>query len=408
MTDLASCREQFPSLNRTHQGFPLAYLDGPAGSQVPESVIEAISAYYRTSNANTHGYFPGSLETQALLDRARSKVASFLGATDGATISFGASMTTLTFSLSRALMRQFKAGDEIVITALDHEGNRGPWTRLQDHGIVIREVDLLPDGRLDYEDFARKVNERTVLVAVGMASNAIGTLNDMATARRLASEVGAYLVLDAVHYAPHLSIDVAAIDPDFLLCSAYKFYGPHVGILYSRPGLLDTLDTDRLSTAGQKAPERIETGTPNHAAIAGVEAAVDYIASWGEGDYLRDRLVSAMERIGRHEKAVASHYAERVSQIEGVKVWGPGFASGDQAPTVSITVEGWRPEVLAEKLGAEGLQVWDGHFYAVRAVESLGLAEAGGVLRTGILMYNTIEEVDRLAAAIERIISRRP
>jgi cysteine desulfurase family protein (TIGR01976 family) len=399
--DLTSCRREFPSLARVHAGRPIAFLDGPAGSQMPLPVIEAISDYYRTSNANTHGFFPTSRDTDTLMKRARKTVATFLGSSDGETISFGASMTTLTFSLSRALARGWQSGDEVVITALDHEANRGPWLRLEEQGIVVREVALQPDGRLKAEDFERLITERTRLVAMGLASNALGTVNDVTLARRLTSEVGALLVLDAVHYAPHFALDVEALDVDFLLCSAYKFYGPHVGILYSRPGLLDTVDTDRLRTQDQRAPYRIETGTPNHAAIAGVAAAVDYIAVSGEGDDLRSRLLDAFTAIGIHERAVAGHFHSRLLEIPRVSVWGPDFSDrGERAPTVAITIDRMRPADAAARLGDQGLQVWDGDFYAVRAIESLGLAEAGGVLRAGVLMYNTVAEVDRLADAI--------
>src|ERR1700712_5581873 len=245
--DNTRCRRDFPSLSRSVQGVPLAFLDGPAGTQVPEPVIAAMADYYRTSNANSHGEFPTSRETDRLLEATRETVAAFLGAPGGREISFGQNMTTLNFSLSHALAREMAAGDEIVITQLDHEANRGPWLHLRERGGVIKEVALRPDGRLDAENSARQVTPRTRLVAVGLASNALGTVNDAALARRLSKEVGALLLLDAVHYAAHLPVDVVALDTDFLLCSAYKFYGPHVGILYARPGLLDRLQTDRLS-----------------------------------------------------------------------------------------------------------------------------------------------------------------
>ena len=399
---LADCRHDFLSLSRQLDGQPLAYLDGPAGSQIPSPVIDAMSDYFLTSNANTGGYFPTSVESEKLLARAREVVASFLGARGGDTISFGASMTTLTFSLSRALARGWKSGDEVVITALDHEGNRGPWLRLEEQGIVIKEVALKADGRLDEEDFERQVGERTRVVAVGAASNALGTVNDLALARRLSADVGALLVVDAVHFAPHFLVDVQAIDCDFLLCSAYKFYGPHVGILYSRPGLLDSVETDRLCTQSQDAPDRIETGTPNFAGIVGAAAAVDYIASFGDGGSLRAQLANAMDLIGEHERDVGQYCYDQMQQLDGVTVWGPDF-SGQRAPTISITVDGRRAEEVAAILGGLGIQVWDGHFYAVRAIESLGLAERGGVLRSGILMYNTVEEIERLLDAVSQI-----
>ena len=403
MRPLSDCRADFPSLSRTVDDRPLAFLDGPAGSQVPQAVIDAVSGYYLRSNANSGGHFPTSRETDEVLARGRDTVAELLGAESGRTISFGASMTTLTFSLAHAVGRSWRPGDEVVITALDHEGNRGPWLRLEERGIVVREAALLADGRVDYDSLERAIGERTRLVAIGAASNLLGTVNDIARARELSAAAGALLAVDAVHYAPHFSIDVQALDVDFLACSAYKFYGPHVGLLYSRPGLLDELDPDRLRTQDQRAPDRIETGTLNHAAIAGVTAAIAYIASWGEGAGLRERLVSALEEIGRHERGVAGRLYERFDQIPGVTIWGPDFSDHERAPTVSATIDGWRPEEAAARLGDSGLQVWDGHFYAIRAVESLGLAEAGGLLRTGILMYNTIDEVERLAEGVEAL-----
>ncbi|HEY4597494.1 MAG TPA: cysteine desulfurase-like protein [Thermoanaerobaculia bacterium] len=397
--DCARCRRDFPSLVRTVDGVPLAFLDGPAGTQVPEPVIAAMSAYYRTSNANTHGEFPTSRETDRLLQETRETVAAFLGAPSGREISFGQNMTTLTYSLSYALARQMAPGDEIVITQLDHEANRGPWLNLQEKGIVIREAVLRRDGRLDPEDLARQVTARTRLVALGIASNALGTVTDATLARRLSREVGAWLLLDAVHYAAHLPLDVIALDADFLVCSAYKFYGPHVGILYTRPGLLDRLPTDRLRVQDAEGPARVEMGTLNHAALIGVKAAVEYIASWGEGGSLRERIVSAMNGIAGWEHAVGAYYYDRVREIPGVTVWGPDF-SGPRAPTISITIDGVPASEAARALGRRGIQVWDGHFFAVRPVEALELLEQGGLLRTGIVMYNTREEVDRLLEGI--------
>ncbi|HJX27887.1 MAG TPA: aminotransferase class V-fold PLP-dependent enzyme, partial [Thermoanaerobaculia bacterium] len=236
-------RRDFASLARVVNGRPLAFLDGPAGTQVPEPVIAAMTGYYRTSNANTHGEFVTSRETDHLLDATREAVGAFLGAPSWREVSFGQNMTTLNFLLSQALVRVMKPGDEIVITQLDHEANRGPWLELRERGVTVREVALRPDGTLDPEDFARQVTGRTRLIAVGAASNALGTVNDLALARRLADDAGAWLLLDAVHYAAHFPVDVQALGCDFLLCSAYKFYGPHVGILYARPGLLDELPT---------------------------------------------------------------------------------------------------------------------------------------------------------------------
>jgi cysteine desulfurase family protein (TIGR01976 family) len=325
------------------------------------------------------------------------------------TISFGWSSTTLAFSLARAFRRLWGPGDEVVITALEHETNRAPWQTLEEAGVTVREVAVRPGATLDPDDLARKITERTRLVAVGAASNAFGTVNDLETVRRLSREAGARMLVDAVHSAPHFPQDVAALDTDFLLCSVYKFYGPHVGVLYNRPGLLDELPVDRLRTAAQTAPGRIETGTPNHAALAGVTAAVEYLAGWGEGDDLRSRVVSAMEGISAHERSVARRYFERVREVPGVTVWGPGFPSdpagstGLRAPTVSITIDGMTAAEAARALGERGICVWDGHFYAARPVEVLGLADRGGVLRAGFVMYNTAEEADRLADAVTEL-----
>ncbi len=398
--DCERCRSDFPALQRPAGDQLWAWLDGPAGTQVPECVIEAVSECYRRYNVNTHGHFQASRDVDAAIQRARQAMAHFLGAAEPGQISFGANMTSLVIVLSLALARKMQAGDEILITQLDHEANRGPWLKLQERGMSVREVIMQANGHLDYTDFESKISEKPKLVAVGLASNALGTVNDVARIQKLCRDSGAWLVVDAVHYAPHFPIDASALDPDFLFCSAYKFYGPHVGILYSRAGLLDQLNTDALSCQDSGS---IETGTLNHAALAGVTAAVSYISSWGAGDSPRDQFVSAMNAIGEYEHELASYYFKNVSTIPGVTVWGPDFSSGDRAPTVSITKEGIDPAEAARKLGDAGLQVWDGHFYAPRPVEVLGLADKGGLIRTGISMYNTHAEIDRLLNAIAKL-----
>ena len=403
----ARCREDFPALGRTLDGRPLAYLDGPAGTQVPRPVIDAIAAYYGTCNANTHGQFVTANESDAMLLAARETVAALLGAPSWRCISFGANMTTLTFALARAFGRRLGPGDEVVITELDHEANRGPWLTLQARGVTVRQVALRADGTLDPDDMARAVTAKTRLMAIGYASNALGTVNDLALARRLTREVGAFLVVDAVHAAPHFSLDVAALDCDVLLCSAYKFYGPHVGVLYARPGLLDELSTERLSTQDEEAPYRIETGTLNHAAVAGVKAAIEYLASWGDGGTLRERLVDAMTGLEARERALAGRYFDEVRQVPGVTVWGPDFAARRRAPTVSITIAGVHPTEAARRLGERGVCVWDGHFYAARAIEVLGLADAGGVIRAGMAMYVTHDDVDRLLDGVRALALAR-
>jgi cysteine desulfurase family protein (TIGR01976 family) len=397
------CRQDFPALQGSREGHGLVFLDGPGGSQVPSAVIRAMADFYRECNVNTHGNFPPSREVDRRMHSARETLAAFLGADGPECISFGQNMTTLNYALSAAIGRTLTAGDEIVITQLDHEANRGPWLRLQEHGAIIREVKLAESGRLDAADMAAKITARTKVFAIGASSNALGTVNDIALARRLTSAVGAWLVVDAVHYAPHFPVDVRAMGADFLLCSGYKFYGPHVGVLYSKPGALDRLPTDRLSVQDSAAPYRIETGTLNHAAIDGMRAAVDYLASWGTGATLRERVVDAMHGIAAYEHELAKLYHDAVRSLPGVRVWGPDFAIGARAPTVSITLESHTAADAASALGAQGICVWDGHFYAARAVELLGLADRGGLLRTGISIYNTELDVRRLLTGIERL-----
>ncbi len=394
MLDLTSIRDQFPSLQRKPNRFPMIFLDGPGGTQVPDRVIDAISHYYKTSNANSHGEFITTHETDEVISNMRTAMAALLHAENSSCISIGQNMTTLNFSLARGIARMLKPGDEVLITQLDHEGNRGPWLMLREFGIKVKEVKLRPSGVLDYDDFEAKINENTRVVAVGMAANSIGTVNDIKKARELAYKHNAWLVLDAVHYAPHFSIDVQKLGCDFLLCSAYKFYGPHVGILYSRPGLLDRIPTDRLRTAGQAAPDSIETGTLNHAAIAGVTAAVDFLASLGSGTTLRDRLVSAYKNIGEHERTLAIQLYEGLKKISGIKVIGQDFSAAHRAPTVSFTFEGKTPQQVCAHLATKNICAWDGNFYAIRAIEILGLMERGGVTRLGISVYNRSEDIE--------------
>jgi cysteine desulfurase family protein (TIGR01976 family) len=396
----ASIRKQFPSLQRKHNNLPMVFLDGPAGTQVPQSVIEAISHYYSTSNANTHGAFITTRETDDVIQHLRQSMAALLGAENEDTISIGQNMTSLNFALARAMSRILQPGDEVLITQLDHEANRGPWLTLTHFGINVKEVILKSDGLLDYDDFASKINAKTKLVCMGMSSNCIGTVNNFKLVRKLTNQYNAWLLLDAVHYAPHFSIDVQSLGCDFLLCSAYKFYGPHVGILYSRPGLLDQLPTDRLRTAGQKAPYSIETGTLNHAAIAGVGAAVGFLASLGSGGSLREKLISAYQSISEHEYRLAGKLYQGLKQIPGVTMIGQDFSAPSRTPTVSFTMKGKTPWQICEHLAKKNICAWDGHFYAIRAIEVLGLLEQGGVTRLGISLYNTEEEVNLTVASV--------
>ena len=398
--DLYECRQDFPAISRTDQGIQLAYFDGPGGTQVPNQVIEAIVDYYSRCNANTHGQFVTSRESDHCILEARKAVATFLDAGSDREISFGANMTTLNILLSRAIGRGLVRDDEVLITQLDHEANRGPWLRLREMGAKVKEVSLRDDGTLDYEDLTAKISSRTRVVAIGWASNAIGTVNDLARVREITSRVGAWLVVDAVHYAPHFPISVTSTGVDFLLCSAYKIYGPHVGILYSREGLLGELETDRLNTQDPSPPYRIETGTLNHAALVGVRAAIEYIAALGSGGTQRECIDSAMQRIAGHEHDLASHLHTGLQQISGVRVYGPCFDSERRAPTISFVISGRSPEEIARRLGEKGILVWDGDFYAARPAEILGVADTGGWVRVGMSLYNTRQEVERLLEAV--------
>lgn len=395
-------REDFPSLRRTWNGKSLKYFDGPGGSQVPEPVITAVSDYYGTCNSNVHGLFATSRETDETLEQARLAMTDFLGAQGPETISLGANMTTLNYSLSHALVRDFRPGDEILITALDHEANRGPWLGLRERGIIVKEVPVTAEGELDYSAMEEMISSDTRLVAVGWASNALGTVNDIQFIRKVSRQAGALLLVDAVHYAPHFPIDVQEADIDFLLCSAYKFYGPHAGILYSRPGLLEQLEPDRLKTQDQAAPYRIETGTLNHAAIAGVTAAVNYLSGFGRGESRRAKLVDGLSRISRYEFSLGLSFYQGLAENQRVKLYGPRMPAepGGRTPTIAFRIEGVTPAEACEEMGKEGFLLWDGDFYAARVIELLGLADRGGVIRAGISLYTKKEEVDSLLFAI--------
>jgi cysteine desulfurase family protein (TIGR01976 family) len=400
------CRGDYPSLSRTVRGHPVAFLDGPGGTQVPQPVIDAIVDCYRHRNVNTHGNFRPSAELDGRLLEARCAVADLLGARGHEQISIGQNMTSLAFSLSRAIGRTIRPGDEILITQLDHEANRGPWQALKERGAVVREVPLLPTGELDYAQMRNLINEKTRLLALGCSSNAIGTVNDLALARELTRQVGAWLILDAVHYAPHFPVDVQQLDPDFLLCSAYKFYGPHIGILYSRPGALDTLPTDKLTVQDDAAPYRIETGTLNHPAIEGVGAAVDYLAQFGRGATRMHKVHDAIAAISLYEHKLGEYLWSALEELRGVRLWGVRFSNRLRAPTVSFTVDDVDPGFIAQSLDEVGICVWDGNFYAPRPVEILNIP-GRALLRVGISMYNTKEEIERLVECVAALARRK-
>ncbi|MCY0898297.1 MAG: cysteine desulfurase-like protein [Firmicutes bacterium] len=407
MKDLSFCRSQFPSLSRQGpSGEPLVYLDGPGGSQVPASVIAAIAEYYMQHNSNTHGTFITSQETDQVIHRARHHMAALLGSTDPATISFGPNMTTLNFLLSQAIARTIVPGDEIVVTDLDHDANIAPWLRLEEQGAVIRRVPLLATERLDLEAFKAAINEKTRLVAVGWASNAVGTVNPVMMLREWTREVQAWLVVDAVHWAPHGVIDVEKLKPDFLLCSTYKFFGPHMGVLYSRPGLLESLPTLRVRPQRPHAPERIETGTLNHAALSGVVAAVEFIASLADNpqDDLRSRLRQAMTNIYHYEHELAAKLYRGLLNFPDIKIYGPPVGAEDRAPTISFTVKHRPAPEVARELGQRSILAWDGDFYAMTLIEKLGLASQGGLVRLGLAPYNTMADIDRTLQAVEDIV----
>ena len=397
-------RLEFPSLlTLDEKENQVVYLDGPGGTQVPTCVIESISDYYKECNANTHGVFRSSKKTDEIMDSMREKVSVFLGAESKDCISIGQNMTTLSYSLARAFSKIFKQGDEVIITELDHEANRGPWKTLENIGVKLIEVKLLNDGTLDYNDFKNKINDKTVLVAMGMSSNAIGTLNDFMQIKDYLKNYNSLFLLDAVHYAPHFSIDVNDLECDFLLCSAYKFYGPHIGLLYSKPGLLEKIQPERLVVQDQFAPFIIETGTLNHAACNGVAAAIDFIASLGEGKTYKEKLTDAYKNLGKHEFRLASYLYSELNKMDNITVIGTDFTSLKRTPTVSFVHKELTANKICQKLAQENICAWDGHFYALKAIQSLGLEERGGVTRLGISAYNSLDEINRTVETISKI-----
>jgi len=400
VTSTAELRQHFPALTRVHNGYPVAYFDGPGGTQVPRMVVEAMNDYLFHHNANTHWAYPTSEETDAIIDSARSVLADFLNATP-AEIVFGANMTTLTFHLARALAREFAGGDEIVITELDHHANVAPWRRLEKEcGVTVRVAKMIAEtGELDWEDFSRQITRRTKLVAIGAASNALGTINDVQRAREMAHAVGAKIFVDAVHYAPHGLIDVREWNCDFLACSAYKFYGPHVGILYGRRQLLESLDFPKLIPAPDSAPERAETGTQNHEGIAGAAAAVNFLASLANAPTRRERLELAFPQLHERGKALIEQLWIGLQEMNLVHVYGPP-PDRMRTPTIAFTINDMSSTQVAKRLAERGLFLSDGDFYAMTVIERLGQT---GVVRAGCACYTTEEEVERLLAAVREL-----
>ena len=389
-------RSHFPALERIHNGFPVAYFDGPGGTQVPHEVGNAMLDYLYHHNANTEWAYPTSNETDEMLADARGAVADFLNASPHE-IAFGANMTTLTLHLSRALGRQFSKGDEIVVTELDHHANVDPWIQVaRDRDLKIRTVPMIPEtGQLDWDAFRNLIGEKTKLVAVGGASNALGTVNDICEATRIARAAGALIFIDAVHYAPHALPDVKQIGCDFLACSAYKFNGPHVGVLYGKRDLLQSIDFPRLQPAHHDAPERAETGTLNHEGIVGSGAAVDFFASLaGGGSSRREKLELFFDELHVRSRELVRALWNGLSQIDGVTVYGPG-PELQRTPTVGFTVQGRKSRDIATMLAERGVFVSHGDFYAMTVLKRLGLADQG-LVRAGCGIYTTAEEVNRL------------
>ncbi|MEI7770290.1 MAG: cysteine desulfurase-like protein [Chloroflexales bacterium] len=404
--DPHAVRPLFPALAEQVDGLPAVFFDAPGGTQVPQTVIDAIGAYLAHSNANTHGAFLTSQRTDLTMAAAHRAMADMLGCDPQETV-FGANMTTLTFALSRAIGRELVPGDEIVVTRLDHDANVAPWRALAERGVVIREADVdVEDCTLDMADMAAKINERTKLVAVGYASNAVGTINDVRRAVELAHSVGALAFVDAVHYAPHGLIDVRALDCDFLACSVYKFFGPHIGCLYGKAEHLERLQPYKVRPASNQSPDRWMTGTQNHECLAGVTAAVDYIAALGgQAASRRAAIGAAMTMIAAYERTLSERLISGLLAIPGLTFYGIRAADrfGQRTPTVSFCIEGHTPRAIAEALAARGIFAWDGNYYALSLSERLGVEDHGGMVRIGLAHYNTAEEVDYLLEVLRAL-----
>jgi len=417
--DLAALRSHFSALRLTDPaGRPYVFFDGPGGTQVTDTVIAAMADYLTDANANRHGDFITSRRTEETIAHARQAAADLLNAPSPNEIVFGPNMTSLTFHLSQTIARELQPGDEVVVTHLDHDANIAPWMRLQERGVVVRWADFRPaDCTLDLEGLHALLNERTRLVAVGYASNAVGTINDVARIAAWAHEVGAWAYVDAVHYAPHGPIDVQAVGCDFLVCSAYKFFGPHMGLLWGRGELLERMRPAKVRPAADDVPDRYETGTANHEALAGLTAAVEYLAEVGRrygGPFLphyagfegrRLALKAGLAAIQQYERGLCWQMIAGLQQVSGLRIHGitdPARA-GERAPTVSFTLAGRPAPEISRYLGDAGIFTWAGNFYALAVTERLGLEGQGGLLRVGLAHYNTAEEVGRLVETMGKL-----
>jgi cysteine desulfurase family protein (TIGR01976 family) len=410
--DLDWVRSRFPSLAQTVNGQAATFLDGPGGTQVPQRVIDAISGYLTRDNANTCGAYATSRHTDAIIAGARSAMADFMGC-DPDEIVFGPNMTSLTFAISRSIGCELAPGDEIVLTHLDHDANVSPWRALEERGVTIRMAEIHEgDCTLDMDDLARKITDRTKLVAVGYASNAVGTINDVAEIIRLAHEKSAMAYIDAVHYAPHGSIDVRELDCDFLACSTYKFFGPHMGVLYGKREHLQRLPPYKVRANTNAIPNRWEWGTLNHECIAGIAACVEYLADLGRhanpsASTRRAALLAAYDAIQKHEHSLMESLIRGLLAISGLKLYGISDPNrfDQRCPTIAVRITGHTPLELATQLGERGFFTWDGNYYALNLTERLDVEKDGGFLRIGLAHYNTAEEVEQLLAALREIVS---
>jgi cysteine desulfurase family protein (TIGR01976 family) len=409
--DIEWVRSQFPSLN-VAEGISPVFFDNPGGTQVPFSVIDAVSDCYRFSNANIGGEFETSRRAGDIVDSSRAAMAALLNAPEPETIIFGNNMTSLTFHIARSIGETLQLGDEIIVTDLDHDANVAPWIDLQAQGAVIRQATTnTSDCTLNLETLGGLISERTKLVAITHASNAVGTIPDVAGIVKLAHSVGALAFVDAVQYAPHRSIDVQALDCDFLVCSSYKFFGPHAGILYGKRSVLESLRPHKVRPCPDELPHRWETGTQNHEGIAGVGAAVEYLATVGDphkgegGEHLRLRLERAMNLVAEYEAELCQRLIEGLNEIEGIRIYGitDPDRSNERLCTVAFTWDRFSPAEIARRLGEESIYCWSGNYYALRLMESLGLQASGGAVRIGPAHYNRIEEVERLLQVLREM-----
>jgi cysteine desulfurase family protein (TIGR01976 family) len=402
-------RAQFSALSQTHNDLPVVFLDGPGGSQVPGSVLEAMNAYLGYFNSNLGGHYFSSRNTTDLMKQAREHAQVLVNAESSDNIVFGANMTSLTFQLSRAISRDWQAGDEVIVTALDHYSNVSSWQQAaDDKGAIVHQARVdESDCSLDVEHLISLINDKTKLVALTFASNTTGSVVDVKRVIEAAHAVGAMVYVDAVHYAPHHLIDVQQLGCDFLACSAYKFFGPHVGIAYVAPKWLQTLRPYKVEPATDVGPGRFETGTQSFEGLAGVIAAVKYLAQWGkQGDSLRAQLVDSYQQYNQHESAINERFMTRLSELEGVNLLGRTAADSRlRTPTFALTFDNHTPEQIAKQLGERNICVWNGHFYALGLVRQLDIESKGGVVRIGFMHYNTLEEVDTLFDELKRILS---